>query len=74
MEQWQNHLSSIVGVAVTLLVAAGLVLLFKAQRNRANQESRRAVALRWQLASWAAMLLALVLVIIQLPLSEVTRG
>ena len=74
MEQWQNHLSSIVGVAVTLLVAAGLVLLFKAQRNRANQESRRAVALRWQLASWAAMLLALVLVIIQLPLSDVTRG
>lgn len=70
----QGHLSSIAGVAVTLFCAASIVMLFKAQRNRANQESRRAVALRWQLASWATLLLALVLVIIQLPLSEVTRG
>ena len=74
MSELQNHLNSIIGVAITLLCAAGLVILFKAQRNRANQESRRAVALRWQLACWATLLLALVLVIIQLPLSEVTRG
>lgn len=74
MERWQMHGPALLGIAVTLLVAAVLVALCKRQRQRANQESRRAVALRWQLASWATLLLALVLVIIQLPLSEVTRG
>jgi len=67
-------LPSLIAIAMTLLIAAVLTALLKWQRARANRDGRRAVAIRWQLASWALLLVAVVLVIVQLPLSEVTRG